>query len=57
MEFWRPKLEANQTRDARNQRALAESGWRYLIVWECELHDRERLAMKIQEFLDDAASA
>jgi DNA mismatch endonuclease (patch repair protein) len=57
MEFWRPKLEANRTRDVRNQRELSALGWRYLVIWECELRDRECLAMRIKEFLDDGESA
>lgn len=57
MEFWRPKLEANRARDKRVQRELGVLGWKYLVVWECELRDKESLAMKIREFLDDNKSA
>ncbi|HNQ05166.1 MAG TPA: very short patch repair endonuclease [Thiobacillaceae bacterium] len=57
IDFWRPKLEANRARDRRNQRELAALGWRCLIVWECEVRDRERLELKIKEFLDDGESA
>lgn len=57
MDFWRPKLEANRARDKRNQRALRALGWDWLVVWECDLGDRESLRMKIKEFLDDGASA
>lgn len=34
-EFWRKKLESNRRRDIMNIRALLQSGWRVLIVWEC----------------------
>jgi DNA mismatch endonuclease (patch repair protein) len=57
IDFWRPKLDANRARDRRDQRQLTSLGWRWLIVWECELRDRERLVMKIKEFLDDRESA
>jgi DNA mismatch endonuclease (patch repair protein) len=45
VEFWSAKIEGNRARDERAQRALDLLGWRYLIVWECELngaqaHDR-----------------
>lgn len=33
-EFWREKLEANVARDRRNDRELAELGWRAVRVWE-----------------------
>lgn len=57
MDFWRPKLEANRARDKRNQHELNVLGWGWLVVWECELRDREYLRMKIKEFLDDGESA
>lgn len=57
MQFWRPKLEANHARDLRNQRELNALGWRWMVIWECELQDKERLWTKIREFLDDGESA
>jgi len=35
--FWETKVATNQTRDRRNQRALARLGWRVIRVWECQL--------------------
>jgi DNA mismatch endonuclease (patch repair protein) len=49
--FWLPKLEGNRERDARNRRALARAGWKSLVVWECELNDRDRLERKLKKFL------
>jgi DNA mismatch endonuclease (patch repair protein) len=37
LDFWKPKLEANQQRDRRNLARLRRLGWRILTVWECEL--------------------
>ncbi|KAF0807657.1 DNA mismatch endonuclease Vsr [Alcanivorax xiamenensis] len=51
VEFWRTKLEANRERDLRHQRALAEMGWRVLVVWECELRDLDAVASKVEAFL------
>lgn len=53
LDFWRPKLEANRARDLENQIKLAESGWKVLVVWECELGDRAGLENKIKNFLDE----
>lgn len=36
-EYWVPKFQRNVERDERNQRALAEAGWRVHVIWECEL--------------------
>jgi DNA mismatch endonuclease, patch repair protein len=52
-EFWFPKLEANRLRDARNQRVLQRLGWKILVVWECQLGDKERLENKLNRFLED----
>ncbi len=35
--FWRKKLEANKARDRLVTRALRQSGWRVLRIWEHEL--------------------
>ena len=35
-EFWEGKFAANTSRDERNQSQLVQSGWRVLVVWECE---------------------
>ncbi|MDR7133269.1 DNA mismatch endonuclease (patch repair protein) [Lysobacter niastensis] len=46
-EFWRAKIESNQSRDERALGQLAALGWRTRIVWECSLrgvHERERAA-------------
>ena len=36
-DFWDTKFKDNKERDARNIEALKKSGWRVLIVWECEI--------------------
>lgn len=38
-EFWTTKLQGNVDRDRRAADALAEMGWRVLIVWECSTRD------------------
>ena len=35
--FWRAKLEGNVARDRRILTALRGTGWRTVVVWECEL--------------------
>lgn len=52
LDFWKPKLRSNQLRDIRNQTALAADGWKVLVVWECELRDKEHLENKIRQFLE-----
>ncbi len=53
LEFWEPKLNANRLRDKRNQVELEGLGWKILVVWECELGDKERTKNKLREFLSE----
>lgn len=50
-DFWIPKLERNRQRDAQKQEALIAAGWRYLVIWECQLKDRASLTEILKAFL------
>ena len=50
-EFWQEKLTGNVERDKRNVKALRRSGWRVLVVWECQTRDAERLLSRLERFL------
>lgn len=39
-EFWEAKFGATLARDAKNLQALAELGWKPIVVWECDLQKR-----------------
>ncbi len=41
--FWTEKVQRNTRRDRANYNALAELGWRPIIVWACETSSREKL--------------
>jgi DNA mismatch endonuclease (patch repair protein) len=51
-DFWEPKLTGNLLRDLRDQAALEMARWRILVVWECELRDKEHLKNKLRRFLE-----
>jgi DNA mismatch endonuclease, patch repair protein len=38
--FWKAKLSENVRRDKKTMLALAQMGWRVLVVWECEIRSR-----------------
>ncbi len=57
LDFWEPKLNGNRARDLRDQAALAAAGWRILVVWECELRDREQLTNKLRLFLEEPCAS
>jgi DNA mismatch endonuclease, patch repair protein len=52
LDFWKPKLEGNRKRDSRNQRELRNEGWRFLVVWECQLGNEAKLTNTIVKFLE-----
>jgi len=55
LDFWLPKLDANRARDIATVERLTAMGWQVLLVWECELRDREHLGNTLREFLEGAA--
>jgi DNA mismatch endonuclease (patch repair protein) len=55
-DFWRKKITSNVARDESALEALCAGGWRVLIVWECALRGKRRLALdevlnRTEEFL------
>ncbi len=50
--FWNAKFEKNVERDVRVMREIKMAGWRALVIWECELRDRPKVARRIRKFLD-----
>ncbi|KQS03647.1 endonuclease [Sphingomonas sp. Leaf357] len=52
LDFWGPKLEANRARDLATAVRLEAMGWSVLLVWECELRDREHLGNKLRRFIE-----
>jgi len=51
--FWIKKLETNAVRDSRNEAALRRAGWRVIVVWECEVEKRERIAQRLARLLGE----
>jgi DNA mismatch endonuclease (patch repair protein) len=49
--YWKPKLTRNVERDAANLAMLAMSGWRTLVIWECETKNIATLKRRPRKFL------
>ncbi len=54
--FWTEKFAANERRDSVVAREIVESGWRQIIVWECDTADPERLARLVAEIREIPAN-
>lgn len=49
-EYWSGKICRNVSRDQLNQKALRESGWNVILVWECELkRDASARCMELEK--------
>ena len=51
--YWAVKLARNVERDREHLAALRRGGWKTLVLWECELGDKQGLVERIDGFLDD----
>jgi DNA mismatch endonuclease (patch repair protein) len=49
--FWAAKFAANVARDRRKLRAVRRAGWGALVVWGCQIKDRDRLERRLRRFL------
>jgi DNA (cytosine-5)-methyltransferase 1 len=47
-EYWTQKFARNVDRDKRNEDALKALGWKVLVIWECEVADKEVVARRLQ---------
>jgi DNA mismatch endonuclease (patch repair protein) len=52
--FWNRKLDMNMERDERFQRELRSLGWKFLVLWGCELKKPDKVLGKLERFLNEA---
>lgn len=51
-DFWKAKVERNRERDAENVVRLTDSGWKVLVIWQCELKQLDVLKKKLYAFIE-----
>lgn len=49
--YWGPKLARTIERDRENLVSLKRSGWKVLVVWECQMQFPKQVRKRIQQFL------
>lgn len=52
-DFWRDKMQRNRQRDCENISLLKQSGWKVLVLWQCELKNIEDLNRRLHEFIEN----
>ncbi len=55
-DYWIAKIDRNRARDAAAVTALAGSGWRVVVVWECEMKQPDFAARLVAGVRGQAAS-
>lgn len=50
--YWTTKRSGNVERDRLNRIEYKKAGWKTLVVWECETKNIEKLAYKLNRFLN-----
>jgi len=55
-DYWTAKIGRNVARDTAAVAALKSTGWRVMVLWECQLKDSSALAGRLQEFLGSSGS-
>ena len=45
--FWKNKIDANIVRDLKNINELQISGWKVIIIWQCEIKNKTLLDQRM----------
>lgn len=53
IEYWVPKIEANQERDARKIAELKKCGWHVIVIWQCEINTVAKRNIRLPILLDE----
>ncbi len=50
-QLWKEKFTRNKDRDKLNQAKLKEMGWTPIVIWECEILDKNRKVRNMEPIL------
>lgn len=48
-EFWESKIAANKERDSKNHNLLQNMGWQVLVIWQCQLKNKQLFASEMDK--------
>ena len=49
--FWNRKIDGNIKRDDHSLRTLRSLGWMVMVVWQCQIHNTEKLHQRLERFI------
>ena len=56
-EFWQEKIGKNIERDVRHISELQVSGWNVIIVWQCEIQNKEDRNTRLNKLIEEIHQA
>lgn len=48
-EFWENKIQKNIERDKKNLKTLKNENWKIIIIWQCQIKNRELFETKMKK--------
>jgi DNA mismatch endonuclease (patch repair protein) len=52
-DWWKAKLQRNVERDRETEDKLHELGWVTLVIWQCQIRDRDALEAVLRMFMEN----
>lgn len=52
-DYWEKKLKRNVERDAKQVRQLKEMGWQVIVLWECEISNKEKRKARLPKLANE----
>ena len=52
-DFWREKITRNRQRDLQNYKELEQTGWQVLIIWQCEISNKQKERQKMDQVREE----
>ena len=54
-DFWNTKIKKNKLRDKNAQKALVMTGWKVIVIWECQLRNQEMFKRTMTKVVNEIA--
>lgn len=51
--FWDKKIDGNISRDRTNVSDLKKTGWKVLVIWQCQIKDEVKILKRLSRFAEN----
>lgn len=56
-EFWENKIQKNIERDKKNLKTLKNENWKLIVIWQCQIKNRELFETKMKKVVKKVKDA